>query len=61
MRALYWIVVTTVLLHFFAVTFAVHVEDDARMPPGKSLGDHVCIHDKVNVAPYRKSYCMPKL
>ena len=49
---LYWVAVTAVLLHFIAIAFAVHVEDDARMPPGKSLGDHVCVHDKVSIYTY---------
>ena len=48
MRALYWVAVTALLLRFLTVALAVHV-NDVGMPPGKSLGDHMCIHDKVTI------------
>ena len=51
MRALhkvYCVAVTTILLQLLASCSAAHVEDDVGMPPGSSLGDHACIHEKVN-------------
>lgn len=51
MRALYktyQLVLTAVLLQFLACQCsATQVEEDDGMPPGTSLGDHACIHDKV--------------
>jgi len=65
MLALHWLAVTAVLLHFLAIGFAVRVsEDDARMPPGKSLGDHMCVHDKVTINAVvwnRKADCIQEL
>lgn len=50
MRAMdktYRLVLTAVLLQLLACQCsATHVEEDG-MPPGTSLGDHACIHDKV--------------
>ena len=51
MRALYKtyrLVLTAVLLQLLACQCCVtQVEENDGMPPGTSLGDHACIHDKV--------------
>ena len=49
MRAQYktCVAVTAALLQLLACCFADYVEDNVGMPPGTSLGDHTCIHDKV--------------
>ena len=44
----YQLVLTAILLQFLACQCsATQVEEDDGMPPGTSLGDHTCIHDKV--------------
>ena len=48
LHKMYCVAVTTILLQFLASCSAAHVEDDVGMPPGTTLGDHACIHNKVN-------------
>ena len=48
LHKVYCVAVTTILLQLLASCSAAHVEDDVGMPPGSSLGDHSCIHEKVN-------------
>jgi len=51
-----WFAVTTVLLQLLACRSTALIATDG-MPPGKSKGDHVCIHDKVRPG----SYCFQSI
>ena len=51
-----WFAVTAVLLQLLACHTTALIATDG-MPPGKSKGDHVCIHDKVRPG----SYCFQSI
>ena len=56
LHKMYCVAVTTILLQFLASCSAARVED-VGMPPGTTLGDHACIHDKVNTPGYYGFRC----